>query len=308
MDPSTTFDLPAGDYPAIDIQAGLGISILPSKRQPYTPEPCACPPYPPQQHLYTPPTLQHYVLPDMTDMADLIPYTMERVHLREAPELENNMFYAPFRRAGDFSSSSSSSSSISTASSIHYPTCDSFDSNTGSNCLHPNDYYHQGGASEYLHTSSSVSSPYYPPDTTNNSNNNTPTYPPLSNSPTSATAAVVSASSGSLPATQKDLTNYGIQNPDQTWRCAYPGCTSQTIFRRGCDLRKHYNRHRKHLFCRHRGCPQAVAGGFSSKKDRDRHEAKHNPVVCCEWAGCERVFSRVDNMKDHVRRIHRRRE
>ncbi|KAE8411787.1 hypothetical protein BDV36DRAFT_288433 [Aspergillus pseudocaelatus] len=250
----------------------------------------------------------------MSDMADLIPYTMERVHLREPSELENNMLYAPFRRAGDFSSTSSSS----TTSSIHYSACDSFDStttnhnNTGN--LHPNDYYQGGGPSEYMHTPSSISSssPYYPPD----NNSTTPTYPPLS-SPTSATAAVVSASASSsrslsMPpqgsANQKDLTNFGIQNADQTWRCAYPGCTSQTIFRRGCDLRKHYNRHRKHLFCRHPGCPQAMAGGFSSKKDRDRHEAKHNPVVCCEWPGCERMFSRVDNMKDHVRRIHRRRE
>ncbi|RAH58260.1 hypothetical protein BO85DRAFT_468027 [Aspergillus piperis CBS 112811] len=106
----------------------------------------------------------------------------------------------------------------------------------------------------------------------------------------------------------RDLNNYGIQNPDGTWRCAYPGCSSHAVFRRGCDLRKHYNRHRKHLFCRYEGCPQAVRGGFSSKKDRDRHEAKHNPEIPCEWDGCQRVFSRVDNMKDHVRRIHKRRE
>ncbi|RAL00554.1 putative C2H2 transcription factor [Aspergillus ibericus CBS 121593] len=106
----------------------------------------------------------------------------------------------------------------------------------------------------------------------------------------------------------RDLTNYGIQNPDGTWRCAYPGCSSHAVFRRGCDLRKHYNRHRKHLFCRYEGCPQAMRGGFSSKKDRDRHEAKHNPEIPCEWDGCQRVFSRVDNMKDHVRRIHKRRE
>ncbi|OJJ74979.1 hypothetical protein ASPBRDRAFT_205029 [Aspergillus brasiliensis CBS 101740] len=106
----------------------------------------------------------------------------------------------------------------------------------------------------------------------------------------------------------RDLTNYGIQNPDGSWRCAYPGCSSHAVFRRGCDLRKHYNRHRKHLFCRYEGCPQAVRGGFSSKKDRDRHEAKHNPEIPCEWDGCQRVFSRVDNMKDHVRRIHKRRE
>jgi hypothetical protein len=78
-------------------------------------------------------------------------------------------------------------------------------------------------------------------------------------------------------------------------------------------LRKHFNRHQKYLFCRHEGCPQSVPrgpqsarSGFSSKKDRARHEARHNPGVLCEWEGCGRVFSRVDNMKDHVRRIHRR--
>ncbi|ETI20484.1 hypothetical protein G647_08521 [Cladophialophora carrionii CBS 160.54] len=109
----------------------------------------------------------------------------------------------------------------------------------------------------------------------------------------------------------------------QSWRCAYPGCTSRATFTRGCDLRKHYNRHSKHLFCRVDGCPQSeaaaaaraksadqpLAGGFSSKKDRARHEAKHNPGIKCEWRGpegeeCGRVFSRMDNMKDHVRRIH----
>ncbi|KAL3492971.1 hypothetical protein BJX62DRAFT_235704 [Aspergillus germanicus] len=112
----------------------------------------------------------------------------------------------------------------------------------------------------------------------------------------------------------KDLSLYGTPHPTQpnTWSCAYPGCTSPALFRRGCDLRKHYNRHRKHLFCRVEGCPQANSSnpgaGFSSKKDRDRHEAKHNPGIRCEWAeeGCTRVFSRVDNMKDHVRRIHAR--
>lgn len=103
-----------------------------------------------------------------------------------------------------------------------------------------------------------------------------------------------------------DLRRYGIPTGDGAWRCAHPGCTSQAVFRRGCDLRKHFNRHRKHLFCRHKGCPQSRQGGFSSKKDRARHEAKHNPGIVCEWDGCGRVFSRVDNMKDHMRRIHRR--
>ena len=104
-----------------------------------------------------------------------------------------------------------------------------------------------------------------------------------------------------------DLDNYGFLNSDQqTWRCAYPGCSSKARFSRACDLRKHFNRHSKNFFCRHDGCPQATEGGFSSKKDRARHEAKHNPGVACEWEGCERIFSRVDNMKDHVRRIHKK--
>ena len=90
----------------------------------------------------------------------------------------------------------------------------------------------------------------------------------------------------------------------RSWRCAHPGCTSQAVFTRGCDLRKHFRRHTKSLFCRHEDCPQSTEGGFSSKKDRDRHEAKHKPGVPCQWEGCERKFSRVDNMKDHVRRIH----
>ncbi|RYO55856.1 hypothetical protein AA0116_g8824 [Alternaria tenuissima] len=52
------------------------------------------------------------------------------------------------------------------------------------------------------------------------------------------------------------------------------------------------------------GIPNKNGGGFSSKKDLARHEAKHNPGVLCDWEGCDRVFSRVDNMRDHVKRIH----
>lgn len=93
-----------------------------------------------------------------------------------------------------------------------------------------------------------------------------------------------------------ELHRWGYQNSDGSWRCRHPGCTSKSTFSRGCDLRKHYKRHTKSLFCRVEGCPQATEGGFSSKKDRARHEAKHNPGVVCEWEGCERLFSRVDNM------------
>ncbi|KAI9817777.1 MAG: hypothetical protein M1827_000896 [Pycnora praestabilis] len=93
-----------------------------------------------------------------------------------------------------------------------------------------------------------------------------------------------------------DVYNYGRLNSRGTWDCAYPGCTSRVTFTRACDLRKHYKRHSKFLFCRYDGCPQSTEGGFSSKKDRDRHEEKHNPRIPCEWPDCGRVFSRADNM------------
>lgn len=109
------------------------------------------------------------------------------------------------------------------------------------------------------------------------------------------------------PSEGQDLEEYGMWDPSTgIWRCRYPGCSSKSVFTRACDLRKHYNRHNKYLFCRFDGCPQATDGGFSSKKDRARHEAKHNPQIPCEWEDCDRVFSRMDNMKDHVRRIHAR--
>lgn len=114
-----------------------------------------------------------------------------------------------------------------------------------------------------------------------------------------------SDTSRSVSPNPADLRNFGIPLPDgRSWRCAYANCSSQAVFTRGCDLRKHFRRHTKSLFCRHEDCPQSREGGFSSKKDRDRHEARHFPEIPCSVKGCGRVFSRVDNMKDHVRRIH----
>lgn len=102
--------------------------------------------------------------------------------------------------------------------------------------------------------------------------------------------------SRSISPSSPDLRAYGIPNKNGTWRCGYSGCTSRAVFTRGCDLRKHHKRHTKSFFCRHGDCPQSHGGGFSSKKDLARHEAKHNPGVLCDWEGCDRVFSRVDNM------------
>jgi hypothetical protein len=117
-----------------------------------------------------------------------------------------------------------------------------------------------------------------------------------------------SDNSRSVSPSPADLHNFGIPLPDgRSWRCGYPHCSSQATFTRGCDLRKHFRRHTKTLLCRHEGCPQSREGGFSSKKDRDRHESRHGPPqIRCTHSGCDREFSRVDNMKDHVRRIHRK--
>lgn len=86
--------------------------------------------------------------------------------------------------------------------------------------------------------------------------------------------------------------------------------------------------HRDLYFCRFKGCARAqpIEGiedkasgttaisewaGFPNQKDRGRHEASHKPQIRCEWdeAGkgrCPRFFSRVDNMRDHVRRMHKK--
>ena len=91
-------------------------------------------------------------------------------------------------------------------------------------------------------------------------------------------------------------TAYGFRRNDDSWSCAWPGCTSRARFTRACDLRKHFKRHSKTLFCRYDGCPQSREAGFSNKKDRARHETKHNPKITCEWENCGRLFGRVDNM------------
>lgn len=112
-------------------------------------------------------------------------------------------------------------------------------------------------------------------------------------------ATEVSASARASRATSPgsaDLQAYGYLDRNGSWICGYPGCSSRAVFIRDCDFRKHYKRHTKSFFCRLEGCPQSTGGGFSSRKDLARHETKHNPDVMCEWDGCDRVFSRVDNM------------
>ncbi|KZL81491.1 c2h2 type zinc finger protein [Colletotrichum incanum] len=98
-------------------------------------------------------------------------------------------------------------------------------------------------------------------------------------------------------------------------RCPFPGCASKLLFTRQCDLTKHYKQHFRRFFCRAEGCSMSasmssnakqagLAAGFSTNKDRLRHEKMHNPSVVCEQ--CGRLFSREDNYRDHFRRLHSR--
>jgi hypothetical protein len=107
----------------------------------------------------------------------------------------------------------------------------------------------------------------------------------------------------------------GEEGPVRALSCPFRGCNSKLLFTRVCDLNKHYRQHFKRFFCRVEGCPMseqaALSGkndgssiGFALKKDRLRHETSHNPSIRCEI--CGKVFSRADNMQNHIQRIHRR--
>lgn len=114
-----------------------------------------------------------------------------------------------------------------------------------------------------------------------------------------------SSDSRSTSPNPADLHNFGFPLPDgRSWRCAYPNCNSQARFTRGCDLRKHYRRHTKSLFCRHEECPQSREGGFSSRKDRDRHESKVLSVrSCCVMYSADYLHQAQARGSMHARRV-----
>jgi len=107
----------------------------------------------------------------------------------------------------------------------------------------------------------------------------------------------------------------GEESPVRALGCPFQGCTSKVLFTRTCDLNKHYRQHFKRFFCRIEGCSMSEqpthsgrtyrsSMGFATKKDRLRHETSHDPSIICEI--CKKVFSRADNMHNHMKRIHRR--
>lgn len=91
-------------------------------------------------------------------------------------------------------------------------------------------------------------------------------------------------------------------------QCPYPSCSSKKLFKRQCDVDKHYRQHFRKYFCRFSGCQMPGQNGsnfpiaFATTKDRDRHETAHNPSIPCHY--CGKLFSRQDNLRDHCRKRH----
>lgn len=91
-----------------------------------------------------------------------------------------------------------------------------------------------------------------------------------------------------------------------TLQCPHPLCRSKRRFTRQCDLDKHYRSHFRRYFCRLPNCHDGATDGppgFPTIKDRDRHEHAHNPTIPCE--DCGKLFSRLDNLASHRRRLHK---
>lgn len=71
-------------------------------------------------------------------------------------------------------------------------------------------------------------------------------------------------------------------------------------------VRAHLRQRKNLYFCGVKHCLRASRTGFSSRRLRDRHQAKHKSRIACEWEGCIRLFDDVENMNIHLEQIHRR--
>lgn len=89
-------------------------------------------------------------------------------------------------------------------------------------------------------------------------------------------------------------------------QCPHPTCRSRKVYERQCGLDKHYRSHFRRFFCEVPGCNGKTGGppGFATRKDRDRHERAHSPTMACQY--CGKLFSRVDNLDNHLRCVHKR--
>ncbi len=126
------------------------------------------------------------------------------------------------------------------------------------------------------------------------------------------TTVTQDTSGGIYMATPFDESSAGIPTSEPSLRCPHQPCSSRLVFRRQCDLNKHYRQHNRRYFCRVVGCKNwdegnqtvslGMPAGFPTIKDRDRHEKGHNPSLPCP--DCGRLFGRFDNLRAHWRRRH----
>jgi hypothetical protein len=171
---------------------------------------------------------------------------------------------------------------------------------------------------QYILEAPILENPSDPPTPSSSRTREVPTGPPSRDEPIFSRPGSSSRHRDSPPELLPDY----ITPPDSTSlaraKCPFPGCKSTARFATPRDFRRHYRQHFKRFFCHYENCPQSAPDpqnpskrGFATRKDRDRHEAKHKPEIRCQWRNqhgeqCTRVFSRMDNMRDHVRRIHQR--
>ena len=73
--------------------------------------------------------------------------------------------------------------------------------------------------------------------------------------------------------------------------------------------RRHQQKHMKIHYCRFTPCPRTE--GFATPNDRERHEKSIHKIPGCYWKCLDnncgsygKEFSRRDNLKDHLKRMH----
>lgn len=100
-----------------------------------------------------------------------------------------------------------------------------------------------------------------------------------------------------------------IASPSATRKhsCGFASCGHKQ-FERPCDLNKHLKTHDKHLPCEF--AKEGCIWVFCTKKDLDRHvngvHKKKKPFSChiCKSQGDDKRFTRKDNWRVHLRKVH----
>ncbi|KAF8542954.1 hypothetical protein BDD12DRAFT_875474 [Trichophaea hybrida] len=95
--------------------------------------------------------------------------------------------------------------------------------------------------------------------------------------------------------------------PDTGYRCSSARCRFTASSPE--QLTRHQQKHLKIHYCRFTPCPRTE--GFATPNDRERHEKSIHKIPGCYWKCLDnncgsygKEFSRRDNLKDHLKRMH----